>query len=73
MNVGGSGHLYDITGAVWRHVMFFSVVLLHLKKDSPLSTIVFDYALTKFTPRLQKCFVDSNTSLFFHITRLLQF
>ena len=28
----------------------FSVVLLRLKKDSPLTSIVLDYALTKFTP-----------------------
>ena len=28
----------------------FSVVLLCLKKDSPLTSIVLDSALTKFTP-----------------------
>ena len=35
---------------------YFSVVLLHLKKDSPLTSIVYDSHLTKFTPETPEVF-----------------
>ena len=54
INVGACGHLEDNTRAVWRNVMFLSVVLIRLKKRSP--------RLQHCLPlRLLKCFVDSST------------
>ena len=35
---------------------FFSVVLLPLKKDSPLTSLVLDSAQTKFTPETPEVF-----------------
>ena len=60
MNVGGYGHLDDTTGAVWRHFMFlFSVVVNIWRIDHQL----LQRWLQRCLPlRLQKCFVDSNTS-----------
>ena len=48
-------HLNDTTGSVWRHVIFFPV-LLCLKNESQVTSIVEHLAATQFTPETPKVF-----------------
>ena len=56
MNAGAYGHLDDTTGAVWRHVMLFSVVFYIWRSSPPVTSIVLDLAATLFTPKTPKVF-----------------
>ena len=44
------------TRAVWRRVIFLSVVLLNLKTRSPFNSNVLDLAATLFTPETPEVF-----------------
>ena len=59
LNVGAERYLGDTTGAVWRHFVFFSFVWSRVHQLLPLYWI-WQYCC--FPLKLQKCFMDSNTS-----------
>ena len=58
MNIWGCGHLDYTTGAVWRHVRFFSVVFLCLKFTYTFNCIRFGkyLAAALFTPETPELF-----------------
>ena len=49
LNVRAYGHLDDTTGAVWRHILLFSVVFLRLKNLSLFAVIVLECFVEHFT------------------------